>query len=205
MRGAWVTALALTLALGWPAAAQEPAGQIRSPILTIDQDRLFRDSRAGQEMVQALEVDSAALAAENRRIEAELVAEELDLTTRRANLPSEDFQALAKAFDEKVVSIRREQDAKARALAQRRETDQQDFYRRALPLVAEIVRERGAVAVLERGTVILAADQIDITDSAIALIDAEFAEPTATEGATETPAPPEPAAEDSAPDPVPEQ
>jgi len=161
-------------ALAAPVAAQDGDMPFRSPIVTLDQERLFSDTRAGQALVETLEADSAALAAENRQIEAELIAEERDLTERRSELPPEEFRALAEAFDEKVVAIRRAQDTKARTLAQRREADQQAFYRRALPLVAEIVRERGAVVVLERGAVILSAEQVDITDEAIDLIDARL-------------------------------
>lgn len=167
----------LGLALGWVAGlgqtaiAQDAGSVLRSPLLTIDQERLFTDSRTGQALIAALEADTAGLAAENRRIESELITEERALTERRQTMPAEDFRALAEAFDEKVVAIRRAQDSKARALTQRREADQQRFFREALPLVAEIVRERGAVVVLERGAVILSAEQVDITDAAIALID----------------------------------
>ncbi|TCO69773.1 OmpH family outer membrane protein [Rhodovulum euryhalinum] len=189
MRAGRIAALGLAFFLAClvPVAAQDPAQPLRSPILTIDQERLFTESRAGQALVDALEADSAALAAENRLIEAQLIAEERELTERRAQMPPEEFRALAETFDEKVVAIRRAQDAKARTLAQRSEADQQTFYRRALPLVAEIVRERGAVVVLERGAVILSAEQVDITDEAISVIDARLAPPDADQPAPDVP------------------
>ncbi|TCM83380.1 OmpH family outer membrane protein [Rhodovulum steppense] len=173
-----VRAAVLALLLAWGAPALAPAQDapiLRSPVLTLDQERLFSDSRAGRALSDALEADSAALASENRQIEAELIAEERDLTERRRTLPPEEFRTLAEAFDEKVVMTRRAQDAKARALAQRREAGQQAFYRQVLPLVAEIVRERGGVVVLERDAVILSAEQVDITDEAIAAIDDRLA------------------------------
>lgn len=169
-----ILGLGCLAALTNPAAGQDADAPFRSPIVTIDQERLFTDSQAGQALVETLEAATADLAAENRRIEAELITEERELTERRAELPPEEFRALAEAFDEKVVAIRRAQDNKARALSQRREADQQAFYRQALPLVAEIVRDRGAVVVLERGAVILSAEQVDITDAAIEVIDARL-------------------------------
>ncbi|MGC9420630.1 MAG: OmpH family outer membrane protein, partial [Rhodovulum sp.] len=90
-----------------------------------------------------------------------------------ATLSPEEFRALAEEFDSRVVAIRRAQDTKARALAKRRETAQQQFYRDALPVIAELVGERGAVAVLDRSVVLLSAEQIDITDAVIARIDAK--------------------------------
>lgn len=192
-RAALATALLALAGLWAPVAAQEAApAPLRSPILTLDQDRLFADSQTGQAIMERVEDDSAALAAENRRIEAELIAEERELTERRAGLPADQFRALAEAFDEKVVAIRRAQDTKARAIAQRRETAQQEFYRQALPLLAELVRDRGAVAVLDRGAVILSAEQVDITDAAIALLDERIAAPGDDSPAPETPADPAP-------------
>jgi len=169
-----LAALLILSCLAGVAPAQESRQPLRSPILTLDQERLFTESKTGRAVLQRLEADSADLAAENRKIEAQLVAEERALTEERSKLAAEEFRAKAEAFDDKVVSIRRAQDAKARTLAQRRDADQQAFYREALPLLAELVRERGAVAVLERGTVILSAEQVDITDAAIALIDARI-------------------------------
>ncbi|MBN2905230.1 MAG: OmpH family outer membrane protein [Rhodobacteraceae bacterium] len=191
-----------------PAVAQDGRTALRSPILTLEQDRLFSDSRTGKAVLDRLEADTAALAAENRKIEAQLIAEERDLTDQRGQLPADEFRPLAQAFDEKVVAIRRAQDAKARALAQRRDADQKAFYRQALPLLAEIVRERGAVAVLERGAVILSAEQVDITDAAIALIDSRMA-PDAAPDATPDAAPPDtgpagPVAPDATPDAMPD-
>ncbi|MBK5923572.1 hypothetical protein CCR90_07205 [Rhodovulum sulfidophilum] len=153
------------------ASAQEGRPVFVSPILTLDQDRLFEDSKAGQAVDEQLEAATAALAAENRRIEAELVAEERALTERRATLPPDQFRPLAEAFDQKVETIRATQDRKARELGQKREEKRQDFFRKALPLLAGIVRERGAVAVLARDAVVLSAGQVDITDEAIKLLD----------------------------------
>jgi len=187
-------AFVLCLLLAAAGAAAQEAGQpFRSPILTIDQERLFSESRAGQAVLDALEADTAALAAENRRIEAALIEEERELTDKRAQLAPDAFRPLAEAFDEKVVSIRREQDAKARALAQRRETDQQEFFRKAMPLVAELVGTLGAIAVLDRSAVILSAEQADITDEAIALIDDRMA-PEEGRAPPDAPAPDSPPA-----------
>lgn len=185
MRGAIATGLVLALLGAGQGYGQEARAPFRSPILTLDQERLFAESRRGRAVLGALEADTAALSAENRRIEAELTAEEKALTVQRPSLSPEEFRALAEAFDQKVVAIRREQDAKARALALRRETDQQAFFREVLPLLAEIVGRRGAVAVLERGAVILSAEPVDITDEAIELIDARLGPETEDAGGAE--------------------
>ena len=169
--GGWV-ALAALLLFTPVAVAQEQL--LSSPILTLDQERLFNGSRVAERVSAEIERRTEDLAAENRRIEAQLVAEELDLTERRASLPADEFRALADSFDERVQGIREAQDAKARELQRLRDEQRQNFLRQITPVLAEIVRERGAVAVMDRRSVFLSAESIDITEEAIARINAAF-------------------------------
>lgn len=178
-----------------PGEAQE-LGAVQPIVLTLDQERLFQGSAAAARISAAIERQAAELAAENREIEAALSAEELELTEARPTLEPEAFRALADAFDEKVQRIRGEQDAKERALQELREAERQNFLRRISPVLAEIARERGALLILDRRAVLLSADSIDITDEAIARIDASLTVDPPL-GAPETS--PEPA-----PDPSPE-
>lgn len=165
--------LALLLACGFGnpggTALAQPldAGPLASPILTLDQERLFSGAGVDARVNARIEQGLNALADENRRIEADLVAQELELTELRATLPAEEFRARADAFDEMVQQVRAEQDAKEVALLRQREEAQQSFLRQITPLIAEIARERNALVVIDRRSAILSADAIDITDEAI--------------------------------------
>ena len=143
----------------------------RSPLLTIDRDALFAGSAYGQRLQADIRDASVALSEENQTITNDLEAEELALTEQRATLPAEEFRALADAFDEKVTRLRSRQDAKTRVLQRRQELERQRFFSAALPILAEIVQEAGAVAILDRGSVFLTADEIDITEVAIRRLD----------------------------------
>ncbi len=173
--------LAVWLAVaGGEALAQSPGlpqVELPPPVLTIDADRLLAESALGQTL--AAEVDEAArrLAEENRRIEADLLAEERELTERRGMMSPDEFRPLADAFDDKVQRLRAEQDEKERALADLREDGRQRFFRQAVPILSEILREQGALVLLDRRDVFLSADAVDITDLAIARIDATSAPP----------------------------
>lgn len=204
--------LALILATSAPLfgagrAGAQDATPLPPPVLTLDQERLFAQSRAAGQISDEIERRSAELAAENRRIEAELSAEELDLTERRETLPPDEFRALADAFDAKVERLRTEQDAKERDLQRLREEERQNFLRRITPILTQLARERGALVILERRTVILSADTIDVTDAAIERIDEALLEaplgldtPDAAPDAPEQATPPEdPAPETLAP------
>lgn len=166
-------AILVLCALGaGPVWAQDSSLSIPPPILTIDQDRLFAETGRGLEVSEELEAQAAALARENEEIESALIAEELSLTEQRATLSVEEFKLLADAFDAKVQRIRAEQDQKARAINVAGDEARQQFFNDIAALISEIVRERGALIVLDRRDVFLSADRIDITDDAIARINA---------------------------------
>lgn len=150
------------------------------PLLTLDQDRLFLESDFGKAVIERERVATAALEQENRKIEAELVAEEQALTEARATLTPEDFAAKAAAFDAKVEQIRTEQDTKARRLTEGREQDRQAFLDVAVPVLGEILGAKQASAILDKKLVILSLSAIDVTDEAIARVNAVLAERSAT-------------------------
>lgn len=174
--GARAIALALALVLtglAGPGRSQEAetAPRPQLPLLTIDQDRLFRESLWGQRAVKRIEEASAQLASENRGIEEDLSAEERRLTDERPKMAVDAFRSAADAFDTRVTEIRREQDAKERGILQVQEAERQRFYQAALPVMGEVLRKYGALAVLDSRTVFLAVDAIDVTDEMIREID----------------------------------
>lgn len=173
----WVLAAALLAGLsavpGAPSRAQD-AGLIRSPVLVVESERLYRESAFGRRVAGEIAARNEEIAAENRAIEAELEAEEMELTERRPSLAPEEFRDLADAFDRKVRDIRREQEAKARAVARKQEETRSEFLSAAAPVLEEMMREAGAAVVLERRSVFLSLNAIDITDDAIDRIDEEI-------------------------------
>lgn len=178
MRRACGAVLAAMMAL--PVAAQDGAVTAadqtevavpQAPLLIVDRNRLLAETLFGKALEAQFEADSKALIAENLRLEQALEAEERDLTERRATLPAEEFQTLAAAFDRKTEEIRTAQDAKSRAITSRREEQRQLFLQAAVPVLAALMREAGAIAIFDKDLVILSFRGADITDEAIARID----------------------------------
>lgn len=141
--------------------------EIQSPVLVIDQDRLFAETQLGAQAQADLEARAQDLANENQRIEAELIARERELTELRPTLDPEEFRPLADEFDARVQRLRAEQDEKARELNRARDEARQSFFQGVAGIISGIVREKGAVVVIDRRDVFLSADRIDITDEAI--------------------------------------
>lgn len=186
--------LAAALALpGQGLLAQETAPPVAATpvVVTLDADRFFRESAWGQEVIRRFEAEREALGAENRRIEEALQKEEQDLTTRRATVPPAEFSRLAADFDTRVEGIRAAQDAKSQALIASRENQQRAFFNAARPVLEALLQERGASAILAAGAVLVAADDTDITPTAILWMDR--AHPAAPTDESLTPeAPPAP-------------
>lgn len=167
------------LCVALPAQAQQDGGLsnvgvVQSLILTVAPDALYAQSDFGQRIVREIEAESVEIAAENRRIEAELTTEERALTELRDSLAPADFRARAEAFDEKVQRLRREQDEKARAVSQRNDEARRALLTAAQPILQQLMIESGAVAVLDRRGILLSVDSVDITDQAIQRVNAEF-------------------------------
>lgn len=167
---ALISVLAMGITLATAPAAQE-LRRLPSPILTVDQEALFSRSEYGARLTAELEAAGEALRAESRQKDAELAEEERLLTERRSDMDPEAFRELAIAFDAKAVQMRAAQEEKLRELTRRRDEARQQFYRAVVPVLADLVQERGAVAILDSSAILISAQSIDITSEAIRRID----------------------------------
>lgn len=174
LRRGFVSCLAaLQLFMASPAPAQSLAAP-QSPVLTVDQNRLFALSAWGRRAQADLEAEGQKIAAEHERIAAALSAEEESLTAQRQSLEPAEFRTLAEAFDSRATEIRRERAQVVEDLNARAEADRDAFYQAAFPVMAEMMHERGALAVLDRRTVFISVDAIDITDDLVERLDASL-------------------------------
>lgn len=185
LRGFAVAALALICLAGQPAGAQD-VGVARSDIVVVDPERLFEETLLGQRMAADHRAAREKLAARNRKLEAELEAEEKRLTELRAETSPEEFRDMADAFDAKVQEIRRDSDRRVRDLERDRERMPLMFLRRVEPVLLNLMRETGSKVMLDARTVLFRAEVIDITGVAIKRIDEEIGEGQPREPGEET-------------------
>lgn len=167
--------MVLSAALLWcTVATAQPLERpgVESPILIIDSDKMFENSEFGQRTYEEFEARGALLSAENRKIEEELIAEEKQLTELRAGMDALEFRRRADAFDQKVQEIRRTQDRKSRELNRGLEERRVIFLNAAIPILEQLMREAGAAVVLERRSVFIGSNAVDITLTAIERLNA---------------------------------
>jgi Skp family chaperone for outer membrane proteins len=175
--------LLFAMGFAFKAAAQ-------NPVVTVDLDRLVNETQIGQYLSFQISEEAQRLQAKLDAIEAELSAEEEELIKKRETLDLDEFRVLAKAFDEKAVRLRQEQQAKIQAITEESSRRRQDLLRSFVPVLSQVMRNRGATVLLDRRSVVLDdRASVDITDVAIMIIDQNTTE---TDAATdlETPADP---------------
>lgn len=146
------------------------------PFVTLDDTRLFSQSLYGKRLLADLDSNRKRLATENRRLEGELTARELALTQKRTQVSPSDFRALADVFNKDVQRHRAEQLTKEQDLFRQHEEDRQRFRIVANQILAEVMAERGALAVIAEEAILLGFRDIDITDAAVARLDERVGE-----------------------------
>jgi len=171
--------------------AQEAA---QNPVVTVDLERLVSDTQIGQYLSFQMSEEAQRLQAKLDAIEAELSAEEEELIKKRETLDLDEFRVLAKAFDEKAVRLRQEQQAKIQAITEESSRKRQDLLRSFVPVLSQVMRNRGATVLLDRRSVVLDdRASVDITDVAIKIIDQNTTE---TDPATDLETPAEPSVQE---------
>lgn len=155
----------------------EPAGQVQAqaPLLrTIDDERLFRESRFGQRVAAEIEQASRALEGENDALLEELTAREDELTALRTTLTLEEFRAAAAAFDRQAEEIRRSQAEKRQRLVQFDEAERRRFFGLIPSLLQEVLDRVGGQILIDARAVVIGIPGLDMTDDAIEALDAEI-------------------------------
>lgn len=190
-RRALIAGLGAAAALaGLPDGARAQPMEAAAPpaIRTVNQSQLYAESRFAARVLGQLEAHAAAVRTDNMRLQAALEAEEQALTARRAELTPEAFRPLALAFDEKVVRLREDQLRHQRALEAWEEAELRRFFEAARPVLLDLMAQEDAAVLLDERSVVLARPELDLTEAAVARIDAVLGDGAA--GAGPLPDPP---------------
>ncbi|TQS72915.1 OmpH family outer membrane protein [Rhodobacteraceae bacterium] len=157
-----------------PAAGPQGTGAIPMPILTLDWEALYQQSKWAKRVKTQIAQESAALAAENDRIAEQLIKEERALTEQRSTMTPQNFRKAADAFDDRATGIREAQKSKAEALSRQLDAEQQNFVAQAVPLLDQLLAKLGAQIVIDRRVIIRGLAQIDVTDEMLDIVDRDL-------------------------------
>jgi Skp family chaperone for outer membrane proteins len=168
-----------TLALGLFAAPQSGFAQDGAkPVLTIDWLAFLRETQYGRRLAAEFQAEKDALQAEWDRIELELLQEEEELVRQRQIVSAEEFRTLSKAFDQKVVAVRREQRERRAELPEKEMAYSRALLQAAGPILFELVQQNGASVLIDKRNVLVNLSSVDVTRQAIQEMDRRIGDGT---------------------------
>jgi Skp family chaperone for outer membrane proteins len=168
-----------TLALGLFAAPQSGFAQDGAkPVLTIDWLAFLRETQYGRRLAAEFQAEKDALQAEWDRIELELLQEEEELVRQRQIVSAEEFRNLSKAFDQKVVAVRREQRERRAELPEKEMAYSRALLQAAGPILFELVQQNGASVLIDKRNVLVNLSSVDVTRQAIQEMDRRIGDGT---------------------------
>ena len=144
------------------------------PILVLDQEALFSDSKLGQAILFVGAERRTVLLQESREISDAFELEELQLTQKRSEISIEDFRALSDDFDARVQATRESQLTKDVELQQYIDGQSHRFLVLAAPYLSNLMLKYQASAIVDQRSVLLFDRKMDITREAIELLDQAF-------------------------------
>ncbi len=145
-------------------------------ILIINQEALFAESNLGNDILVLEQQERDKLIEDGRTIGAAFMLEEQALTELRDTLPSDEFRALANAFDQKVEKARAEQETSDSIMISNIEARRRAFYQVIAPVLASLMQKYQATAIIDRRSVLLFDRNMDITNEAVDVLDQAYSD-----------------------------
>lgn len=172
----------LAVGLGTAALAGGPALAQQAPeVVVVSRERILREAEAAHRLRAAEDEMTARLQSQIDETKVRFASEEEELARLRAELPASEFETRIADFDQRVRQVRRVAQERAAAL-QKGFQDARAAIVAALPALIERLRvEAGARLVVNADQVLAADPSADLTDRAIALLDAEGPSPAIPE------------------------
>lgn len=147
--------------------SEQRLNALQGAVVVLDQQRLFSENIYSIQMREQLIALSEDISAENRQIEADLIAQEKRLSEARATLPPEEFKKQADEFNQTVQNVRQEREARINEMDTMVRNVQQKIQQISTPILNALIVEIGAVAVLDSQSTLYVNKTFDITDIAL--------------------------------------
>lgn len=170
--------LFLALAAGALSTAGPAPGQEVAPpvIAIIDVQKVLRDSEAVKALTGEIEQRRTQYQAELRKKEEQLRNADQELARQRTILSADVFAQKRNQLEEQVAAFQREAQERKRGLDQTFGRGMTQVQRQLSDIANEIAEERSIDLILSRVTVVMVRPQFDITDEALARLNARLPE-----------------------------
>ncbi len=153
------------LAMG--TAATYAQADSNAKIITVDRNSFFVDSEAAKDIAKQVKTLREGIESElNKKMEA-LTTERDQLAGQQTILTQEVFEEKAKQLQERFVALQAEAENKQRQLQAAVAKAQSKILEAVSPILDEILKEKNANLMLERGIIVKGAVDIDVTATAM--------------------------------------
>lgn len=165
-------ALFLAVALAFFGQGAAPVAAVADSILLIDRQRVLTDSAPARRLRAAEQERRLALRQQLDDIQGELEREEAAISALRGQVTAEVFDARVQAFDVMVRDACRRSQSLGEALQLEFERARQELGAALGPVLGAIIDAHDADVVLDVRSILVARPGLDVTDEAIARLDA---------------------------------
>lgn len=165
-----VTILGTSVALPSVASAQQVAP---ATIIIVNMDRVVNQSAAGKYAASQLKTKADSLQARAKTLSDQFRGEEENLVkARQSNTMAQDaWQAKVKDLQQRKLNAENELRGRERDYGQSQQYVLQQISQAVNPIITQVMKERGAVIVLNEGATLQHAASIDVTNDVIARLD----------------------------------
>lgn len=169
-----------------------PDASAQTNIITIDRNRIMRDSAGGKDIAAKVQAIGTSMQNELQSEASAIETEGKALDSRTANLTREavaadpTLRSQVEAYARKAQSFQQKQAIRARELQQTEQNAWAQFFQALQPVVEEVAGERGAQVVMERSGTYFSADSLDATDAVISKMNARSSSFTVTRARAQT-------------------
>ncbi len=177
----WIIALIVAaatigggIAIPVHSAAAQATQNVPLVVGVVDRPTIFKKSKAGQSLEQALGDKRKAINAEISKTEQGLRAKRQQLEQQRSSLPPADYQAKVAQLDKEFEALRKSANAKLKDWEQSRKKGLDQILQTLEGVIRDIAQKRGMTLIVDRAMIVMAAEAWDITNEVVKGLDAKL-------------------------------
>ena len=143
-------------------------------IAVLDLNKVLLDAKAAKKAAE--KIDKIAKDIENELIKSDenIISEQNKLIEAQSIMAPEAFELKRKEYEEKVQNYNIERQNKLISVEKLVESSRNQILEKLKPILETMSETKGITVILEKGTVLLNADTMDITDEVIKVLNKEL-------------------------------
>lgn len=159
----------LSFALTFLALPQQAFAQ--SNILILNVEKLFADSKAGKSMISQAKEKQESIVSKRDAAQKDLSEKVQKMESQKSMMAPDALQARADELKLEEMAKNQELQQELRKIDAGLAAARAEILKTLSPILRDIMNEKGAIAILERGAVLIGSPDVDITDTAIKQLD----------------------------------